>query len=46
MKRRNVLTGGGSLAAVAAGGIYVGREQMGSASDYGVATAATRASLS
>lgn len=45
MKRRDVLVGGGSLAAVAAGGIYVGRERMGSASDYDAVTAATRAPL-
>lgn len=45
MKRRDVLFGGGSLAAVAAGGIYVVREQMGSASDYDAVTAATRAPL-
>lgn len=45
MKRRDVLIGGGALAAIATGGIYVGREQMGSASDYDVATAATRAPL-
>lgn len=45
MKRRNVLIGGGSLVAVAAGGIYVGREQMGSASDYDAATGAMRATL-
>ena len=45
MKRRNVLVGGGALVAVAAGGVFVGREQMGSASDYDAATDATRATL-
>lgn len=45
MKRRDVLIGAGSLATVAAGGIYVGSKQMGSASDYDAATAATRAPL-
>ena len=45
MKRRNVLIGGGSLAAVAVSATYIGREQMGSASDYGIATAAIRSPL-
>lgn len=45
MKRRDVLIGGGSLAAVAAGGVYAGRKQMGSASDYDAVTTATRANL-
>ncbi len=45
MKRRDVLIGGGSLVAVAAGGIYVACEQMGSASGYDAAAAAMRATL-
>ena len=45
MKRRDVLIGGGSLVAVAAGGVYIERRQMGYASDYKAVTAATRATL-
>ena len=45
MKRRDVLIGGGSFAAFAAGGIYLGREQMGSASDYNAVASEARAPL-
>lgn len=45
MKRRDVLIGGGSFAAFAAGGIYLGREQMGSASDYSAIASEVRGPL-
>ena len=45
MKRRDVLIGSGSLAAVAAGAAYAGLKQMGSASDCNTITAASRLPL-
>ena len=45
MNRRDVLIGGGALAVVAAGTTFVVDEQMGSATDYDAAMAATRAPL-
>ncbi len=45
MKRRDVLIGGGALAAAAVGATVVVGEQMGSAADYDAATAAMRTPL-
>lgn len=45
MKRRDILIGGAAFAAVAAGATFGVSEQMGSATDYDAAIAATRASL-
>ena len=45
MKRRDVLIGGGTLAAAAVGATVIVVEQMGSAADYDTAIAATRAPL-
>ncbi|MEO9129805.1 MAG: Tat pathway signal protein [Sphingomonas sp.] len=46
MNRRTLLIGGGGLAAVGAGAVYVGARQMGSSSDYEDAVRAMRATLS
>ncbi|HUE79434.1 MAG TPA: Tat pathway signal protein [Sphingomicrobium sp.] len=45
MDRRQILIGGGALAAVGVGATLVGRRQMGSSLDYDAATASMRAPL-
>lgn len=45
MRRREVLVGGGALAAVVAGAAFVSSEQMGSTADYLATAATTRATL-